>query len=313
MNVTTELILLIPLIIPIIVFFFYRNYVKKAMRSQAFANELYHKNILINGYWIFFLIMYFGINIFVMLVDPNTINNVQQVMISGEINESLLIYSILTYVVFSTSYFVYVLCRKKINYTIARFAFLTQSLERRITISRWCGLVLWFLCFMFIVPLTFNMVQIVFSLAMSNPLFFIPAIGLIFTICMTFYAIFLGLKNFIDARVLKNYPVYRPQMVNENALMTLKNPMLKLDIQSFTIFADQKTYLPEVTINKETFFQLISPNTKDVMSFVLVYPMFISLFEHDINYEGEKAYITISGEEMIAKIKQQKEQNENQL
>lgn len=140
---------------------------------------------------------------------------------------------------------------------------------------------------------------------------------------MIFYSCMTGLKLFILTKSILQLPVYQPKLVNEDAYRQINNPALKLNIQSITIFGNQKTYLPEIHINKTTYFQLIAFDKNNLSSFILVYPMFMKLFEEYIVYEDDKAYITIPTTDILTKITQSaimsmalnqiKEQNENKL
>ena len=317
-------ILLLPVLVPTIVFFFYRRYEKKERKNKAFAKKLYNKNILFNSYFFAFFGLSNLLIYFIGLVKPTIFAESINGLMQGEINLSNVIVTITSLCSVTTSYFLYVACRRKIIFTITQYNFLTESLKKRLTISRWCGLILFLLMFLLVIPNVSLLIKLIFSLfTLGSIAIFVETFCLIMLVMMIFYSCMTGLKVFILTKTILQLPVYEPKIVNTHAFRQLNNSALKLKIQSITIFGNQKTYLPEIHINKTTYFQLVAFDKNNLSSFILVYPMFMQLFEEYIVYEEDKAYITIPTNDIVAKITQSaimsmalnqvKEQNENKL
>lgn len=317
-------ILLLPVLVPTIVFFFYRRYEKKQIKNKEFAKKLYYKNFLFNAYIFAFFGLSYVLTNFIGLVKPTIFSEAITGFTQGEINASNVIVTITSLCCITTTYFLYVACRRKIIFTITQYNFLTESLKKRLTISRWCGLILFLFVFLLVVPNVAILIKLIFSLfTIGSIVIFIETFCLMMLVMMIFYSCMTGLKLFILTKSILQLPVYLPKLVNEDAYRQINNPALKLNIQSITIFGNQKTYLPEIHINKTTYFQLIAFDKNNLSSFILVYPMFMKLFEEYIVYEDDKAYITIPVTDILTKITQSaimsmafnqiKEQNENKL
>lgn len=317
-------ILLLPVLVPTIVFLFYRRYEKKQIKNKEFAKKLYHKNFLFNAYIFAFFGLSYVLTTFIGIVRPTIFSESITGLTQGEINASNVIVTITSFCCVTTSYFLYVACRRKIIFTITQYNFLTESLKKRLTISKWCGLILFLIMFLLVLPNVAFLIKLIYSLfTLGSIVIFIETFCLMILVLLIFYSCITGLKVFILTKSILQLPVYQPKLENNNAYRQINNPALKLNIQSITIFGNQKTFLPEIHISKTTYFQLIAFDKNNLASFILVYPMFMKLFEEYIIYEDDKAYITIPTTDILTKITQSaimsmalnqiKEQNENKL
>lgn len=248
-------ILLLPVLVPTIVFFFYRRYEKKQINNKEFAKKLYHKNFLFNGYIFAFFGLSYVLTTFIGIVRPTIFSESITGLTQGEINASNVIVTITSLCCVTTSYFLYVACRRKIIFTITQYNFLTESLKKRLTISRWCGLILFLIMFLLVLPNVAFLIKLIYSLiTLGSIVIFIETFCLMMLVILIFYSCITGLKVFILTKSILQLPVYQPKFENNNAYRQIKNPVLKLNIQSITILVIKKHFYLKFKLAKQHIF-----------------------------------------------------------
>ncbi len=306
-------LILLVIFIPLILFLIYKRKIKINNIKQQVINKIYHNKINLFLYPFITIILSIFVIIYTTLIDHDFYQRILTLILTMDVNVisnlnsdqllPLIVYSLIVSVGIISFYILYALERKRVNIIIFNIGCLTQSLQKRIKISRNLNIVVIIIGFIFFMPTCMLFLEAGFILfKTSNILLLLEGIVSIIVGGIGMYSLYVILKNALEASQIIKLPVYIPNQVNMNTLHQLQNKALKLDIKTITIFADQKTYLPEITINKTTYFYMANLNG-DVCSFLLVYDMFINLFENYIQYENEQAFITIPSNIMVDKIK----------
>ena len=304
------LVCLLSSLIPLISFFVYVKFVKKQINEQSFRDKIYNNRLVFIYPFIFFLLPFLGF--LMQLIEPNFLVNVINIITNQKEDFNSLItfssYIFLTINVLITFLIFYGYGRRKILVVIAGLNFINERLKKSISISRICSLII----FIFSLFNLFGIFQLIINLfilitSQDNFILYIYLAIECINIFILFNLIFVILKNFMFSKKVINLPMYQNTKENNNSYQFVINPLTKTKIQRLTIFTNQKTYLPEIGINKTTFFYISNPVGKNIKTIILGYEQFMKLFEHDIYYEEDKAYIEIKPEELELKnFKEQK-------
>lgn len=306
------IICLLSCLIPVISFFAYVKTVKKQINNQQYKDKIYNQKIIF--IYPFIILLMSLSSMLINLVDPLFINRILGIISSQSQDfNSLLTLSI--FVFFSINFIITFLIfygygRRKILVVCASLNFINERLKKSLTFSRYFSL----LIFILMIFNVFGIIQLLLNLAIliinqENFLLYIYLAFEIFSVLILFNVLFIILRNFLFTKKVINLPMFIDQKENLNSYQYVINPFTNTKIQRLTIFTNQKTFLPEIAINNTTFFYITNAKGKDVRTIVLGYEQFMKMFEQDIYYEEDKAYIEIKPEELA--IKTSKEQNEN--
>lgn len=308
------LVCLLSSLIPLISFFVYVKFVKKQINQQSFRDKVYNNKLLFVYPFIFFLLPFL---VFILqLTEPNFFVNVINIITNQKEDFNSLItfsaYIFLTINVLITFLIFYAYGRRKILVVVAGLNFINERLKKSISRSRICSLII----FTFSLFNLFGVFQLILNLfllitSQDNFMLYIYLAIECCNIVILFSIIFVIFKNFTFSKKVINLPVYKNTKENNNSYQFVINPFTKTKIQRLTIFTNQKTYLPEIGINKTTFFYISNPKGKNIKTIILGYEKFMEFFEKDIYYDLDKAYIEIKPEEL--ELNNFKEQNENKF